>query len=584
MRRSTARLSLTTPLDARALGLISLALLSACSQASGTETTAIDDSAIGEPPTNPGASSPLGFVVPGVIEAEDFDRGGEGVAYHDTTPQNLGGAYRSTAVDIEASTEHGYDIGWIESGEWTQYTFNAVSSGRFDIAVRVASANPGGSSFHLAIDGATVGTLHVADTGGWQNWHTVTVHGVAIADGLHTLRLVADGSLFNVNYFSFAESSSTMGSGSGTGTGSGTGAGTGSGTGSGSGTGHSGSGSGAGDAGPVTGLAAAQKFVSDMQMGVDIERSRITYMTYQGNVIGQSTTYFDYLKQNGVDHVRIFFPWSPSFLNGGPGVPAGQVPPTSGTFDAMLQGALNANKAGVKVFFDLMDLTATSDCQGASLAVVHSWLTAAAQRIKGYGFDPSMIALGPINEPTGASNAEWDPILQDLHDLLRQTLPASDGWILTKGGAYWADPGTFANGGLIFSDPQTVYMVHYYPAATPPHNGDSAVVSEWAGVAKEVLDYAASHGGVPIVLGESGLYNGNDVPYGGAPDPGVSAWPAVLKDTATGAGALRPLPWAVTDGSDPLSNGGSDATLPPAVAAAFKSAAAFIKGQSYYTP
>ena len=231
-----------------------------------------------------------------------------------------------------------------------------------------------------------------------------------------------------------------------------------------------------------------------------------------------------------------------------------------------------------------MDLTNSSDCQGSSLTVVHAWSTAAAQAVATYGFDPSMIAIGPINEPTGDTNAIWDPILRDLHDTLRQTLPQSAGWILTKGGANWADPGTFSSGGLVFSDPLTVYMVHYYPASTPPNNGDSAVVSEWAGVAKEVLDYASAHGNVPVVAGETGLYNANDLPYGGAPDPGSSAWPAVIVDTSQGAGALRPLPWAVTDGSDPVSAGGSDATLPSTVATAFQNASAFIRSQSYFAP
>lgn len=87
-----------------------------------------------------------------------------------------------------------------------------------------------------------------------------------------------------------------------------------------------------------------------------------------------------------------------------------------------------------------------------------------------------------------------------------------------------------------------------------------------------------------MVLGESGLWNSSDLPYGGAPDPGASAWPAVIGDTANGAGILRPMPWAVTDGSEPVSNGGADATLPASVASAFQSATAFMKMQSYDSP
>ena len=41
--------------------------------------------------------------MPGRVQAEDYDTGGEGVAYHDTDAANLGGAYRpSEGVDLKA--------------------------------------------------------------------------------------------------------------------------------------------------------------------------------------------------------------------------------------------------------------------------------------------------------------------------------------------------------------------------------------------------------------------------------------------------------------------------------------------------
>ncbi|CAN0594679.1 unnamed protein product, partial [Laminaria digitata] len=58
--------------------------------------------------------------VPGVIEAEDFDGGTQGMAYSDCDTSNNGGAYRDTGVDIQVSTESGYNIGWICEGEWLE--------------------------------------------------------------------------------------------------------------------------------------------------------------------------------------------------------------------------------------------------------------------------------------------------------------------------------------------------------------------------------------------------------------------------------------------------------------------------------
>src|SRR5256885_8814514 len=49
------------------------------------------------------ASTPFcstAVVLPGTIEAENFDDGGQLVAYYDTTTGNKGGVYRATDVDL----------------------------------------------------------------------------------------------------------------------------------------------------------------------------------------------------------------------------------------------------------------------------------------------------------------------------------------------------------------------------------------------------------------------------------------------------------------------------------------------------
>ena len=47
---------------------------------------------------SPYSGTPI--LVSGTFEAEDFDRGGEGVAYHDNVPGNAGGQYR-TSEDVD---------------------------------------------------------------------------------------------------------------------------------------------------------------------------------------------------------------------------------------------------------------------------------------------------------------------------------------------------------------------------------------------------------------------------------------------------------------------------------------------------
>ncbi|OQW96253.1 MAG: hypothetical protein BWK77_05670, partial [Verrucomicrobia bacterium A1] len=135
-----------------------------------------------------------GLAVPGTIQIENFDAGGEGVAYHDTTVANEGGAYRPTErVDIAASTgaSNGYLVGWTKLGEWLKYTVNVAVPGLHIVRIRVASLLAGGT-FHIEQDNVNVsGTLTVPNTGGWFTWTTVTGQ-VNLTAGVHVLKLVMD--------------------------------------------------------------------------------------------------------------------------------------------------------------------------------------------------------------------------------------------------------------------------------------------------------------------------------------------------------------------------------------------------------
>jgi hypothetical protein len=141
-----------------------------------------------------GSSTPYSgtpIAIPGTLEAEYFDNGGEGVAYHDGTGGNAGGALRSSDVDLEAASGGGYNVGWVSPGEWLQYTVNVASGGSYTAQFRVASLGQG-HTFHLEMNGANVsGAIRIPDTGGWQNWQTVTAT-VQLNAGRQVARLVID--------------------------------------------------------------------------------------------------------------------------------------------------------------------------------------------------------------------------------------------------------------------------------------------------------------------------------------------------------------------------------------------------------
>src|SRR5204863_8948868 len=99
------------------------------------------------------------------IQFEDFDHGGEGIGYHDTTAGNSGGKYRTAErVDIETSTDAGggFDIYNIVAGEWLGYMVGVAQGGTFNLDVRVATAQTSGGKFHVEIDGVNLsGTMTV---------------------------------------------------------------------------------------------------------------------------------------------------------------------------------------------------------------------------------------------------------------------------------------------------------------------------------------------------------------------------------------------------------------------------------------
>ncbi|MDF2457055.1 MAG: carbohydrate-binding protein [Cytophagaceae bacterium] len=144
--------------------------------------------------------------IPGKIEAENFDTGGQNVAYNDSDASNNGGQYRtSERVDIEASTDAGagFNIGYTSAGEWLEYTVNIASAGTYTLQARVASINTG-KSFHVEVDGVNIsGAVNVPNTTAWQTWQTVSVTTTPLTTGQKIMRIVMDTDGFNLNFLNF---------------------------------------------------------------------------------------------------------------------------------------------------------------------------------------------------------------------------------------------------------------------------------------------------------------------------------------------------------------------------------------------
>lgn len=150
--------------------------------------------------------------LPGTVEAENFDEGGEGVSFHDLSAGNDYGSviYRDTAVDIgpDGNLSNGHAVGYTYPGEWVEYTVDVTATGSYDLSLKYATAVYGGT-FHLEVDGADLtGQMTFASTGSWGNYVTVTKTDVSLITGRHVLRLAMDtggiwGLLGTVDYIRF---------------------------------------------------------------------------------------------------------------------------------------------------------------------------------------------------------------------------------------------------------------------------------------------------------------------------------------------------------------------------------------------
>jgi len=157
-------------------------------------------------PSTPFKGEPI--ALPGVIEAEDFDNGANGVAYSDTDDKNDGGKYRTdSGVDIDGSASAGYVVGWTATGEWLEYAVKVETEQVMDWSARVASGLTG-AAFRIYMGNIDItGKISVPQTAS-NDWSVYTeVKGrttIALPVGTYTLRLVIESPYGNIDKVTFS--------------------------------------------------------------------------------------------------------------------------------------------------------------------------------------------------------------------------------------------------------------------------------------------------------------------------------------------------------------------------------------------
>lgn len=145
--------------------------------------------------------------VPGLIEAEDYDIGGEAISFHDTDPANRGAMYRTDPVDIlkKADNTHGYFISWTDVGEWLTYTVDVKKGAKMDINLLISS-KLGGGEIHLELNGKPL-TNHqvITATGDDQQFKTVSFKDIYLQPGIQKIKVVIDKGGIGIDYLEIAE-------------------------------------------------------------------------------------------------------------------------------------------------------------------------------------------------------------------------------------------------------------------------------------------------------------------------------------------------------------------------------------------
>ncbi|TRX45871.1 carbohydrate-binding protein [Fulvivirga sp. M361] len=109
-------------------------------------------------------------------------------------------------VQKENCSEGGQNVGYIDTGDWmAYYEINFPTSGAYLIEYRVASnVNGARLSADLNAGNIVLGEVSVPNTGGWQNWTTVS-HTVNITAGTYQFGLFAASGGWNVNWIKISK-------------------------------------------------------------------------------------------------------------------------------------------------------------------------------------------------------------------------------------------------------------------------------------------------------------------------------------------------------------------------------------------
>lgn len=154
--------------------------------------------------------------IPGTLQAENYDVGGEGYSYHDTSTANEGDANFRTndGVDV-VKGNNGKAIGYTEADEWMEYTVNVKETGKYTCEAVVSSGVTGSKFIIQRVLGSSktlLATINVPQTANndWGTYKSVTQDiSTTLSAGEHVLRITIKGKQCNIDKLIFTLKQST---------------------------------------------------------------------------------------------------------------------------------------------------------------------------------------------------------------------------------------------------------------------------------------------------------------------------------------------------------------------------------------
>jgi hypothetical protein len=142
-------------------------------------------------------------IIPGTIEAENFDEGKIGVGYLDF-PSTEVNSHNYRVSDVNIGTHSGgYHVGYIQKGEYLTYSVTVLESGIYDIDVNAASTLNTGSLRFILNNAKLTGSIRLPSTSSWDVFSPTTMHNVVIPKGNYILKVDFDGDGFNLDNMVF---------------------------------------------------------------------------------------------------------------------------------------------------------------------------------------------------------------------------------------------------------------------------------------------------------------------------------------------------------------------------------------------